>query len=144
MHYGNFWDVVTTEYNDEDKIEYGELAHDVQWPMTKPNPAVFAQVTAVQLIESYKKMTKNYDRVIANWKKSGNHEIDLPTKPISDFTDQYILLYLHKFVHAYPEILSLVIKSLPEGVFTESTNNNNRRKRKGPPNNRNNRATGAQ
>jgi hypothetical protein len=34
-----FWKSVETEYNDKEKIEYGELAHDVKWPGTKPSSA---------------------------------------------------------------------------------------------------------
>jgi hypothetical protein len=133
-----FWNAVAIEYNNADKIEYGELAHDVKWPgNTKPNPAVFSRITATRLMESYKNLTKEYDIIISKWKKSGNHENDLP-QPISDFTDRYIIRYFHEFVHGHPDILSTVLKDLPPGVFSESTSNG--RKRKGDHNRRNSKA----
>jgi hypothetical protein len=77
--------------------------------------------------------------VVSMWKKSGNHDNDLPTKPISDFTEKYIIRYFHEFVHGQPDVLSRVLKDLEEGVFSESTNSNSR-KRKGGPNRRNHKA----
>jgi hypothetical protein len=125
----HFWTAVADEYN-KDVSFYGELAHDMQWPGAIPKPASFAglaKVAPTKVKESYKKLTKEYDNVIAMWNQSGTHQSGLP-KPIGDFTTQQIIRYFHEFVHGQPDILSIVTKGLSDDGFSESTNNNRKRK----------------
>jgi len=120
--------LIVKQYNNPDK--HNEFA----WPQLRRgvdgDPAFDPKkgpIVWMQSVEALKKVLKDYEYCVQNWQLSGNHagfgDYD-PTKASLPFS-QFILanktlLYVHEFVHLYPNVFEKATGKLPPGAFSES------------------------
>ena len=135
---------IILEYNNKEK--HNMIAHKVGcWGA---HPSKFAPITWQQSKETLSAVVREYEKCFNNWKLSGNHrgfgengeegegegEGEPPElKPFSDFTYVNSLLYLHKFVYQFPDVLLKVFGELPKWAFRESIWNSNKDEHKQKP-----------
>ena len=120
--------LIIKEYNNPDK--HNEFA----WPQLRcgvDGDPVFdpkkGPIVWTQSVEALKKVLKDYEYCVQNWQLSGNHkgfgdyDPSKPALPFSKFIQaNKALLYVHEFVHLYPNVFEKATGKLPQGVFTES------------------------
>ncbi len=97
------------------KDDYDNLAH-VHSLFLGIDPSVKLQHNWSKLRDIYKSLTKSYREVFDNHKKSGNHD---------DFINfcgsKGDVNYLYLWLQEKPQLESIVVTDLPDGVFFDST-----------------------
>ena len=107
-------------YNNKERFnddEYPEL-------QVKGDPSSFDPITSwMDARTFFRKLMKDYETCLVNWKKSGNHGAfdDTQSLPFKDFRkNRGDMLYLHEFAHSTPEVLNKCISQLNADAFYES------------------------
>lgn len=120
---------IVTLYNDAADEDLLELKWEVGWTKM-PEPSRFHPINAKKAKTAMKSLSMSYERVFANWKKSGHHE-GIPTKEFHSFVGSSNYLdYLHSLLTESPGLLSIFKGDLPSEVFSEGGSSNSQPKKR--------------
>ena len=111
----------TVLYNNKERFNDDEQPH---LEVGGVDPSTFDRITSwMDARTFFRRLMKDYDTCLANWKKSGNHGAfgDTQPLPFRDFRkNRGDMLYLHEFAHLVPDVLNQCITQLNDDVFHES------------------------
>ena len=119
------------EYNNTEK--HNDLVHDIA-VCQGAHPSKFVPIFWSHSKQTLSTVIWEYKRAFKNWKISGYHggfddkveESQLEPQPFCNFVGGInSLLYLHKFVYQFPNVLSKVFGEFPKWAFRESIRNAN-------------------
>ena len=126
----DLFDAIAKEYGSTESNSYGQIAYPDLGNFKAHHPSRVSSITAKKIALSFKMLLREYECCFNKWKLSGTHEemndnimkvvVD---KPFADFANnQGVMMYFHKFLQLYPDILANAVGKLSADAFSESIN----------------------
>ena len=121
-------DAIAREYNNIENNSYGKIVYPEIGNFKAYDPPKLSFITSKKSSSSFKALLRDYEYCFNKWMLSGTHEESndnimkvVIDRPFVDFVNnQGAMIYFHKCIMQYPNILANALGKLTADIFFES------------------------